>query len=323
VTDFLVKTLPDLFNVEFTREMEEELDLVEEGKVEWTSMMRRFYDDFIKWLGEAKMHGAPEKNSAARLLELFSKVSFPPPPETAGKRRAPKTDGSFFESLRKAFDEKGGMSARQYAALCNLAAKYADQVPELAEFAPEVDEKSAEMQQKAAAVDWSPVFAALDKVEIPSVPAKGGRRVFDARKFYESFKKQYASGRALSEKQLGVLRRIVSDLQEKIPEPTAVLALFDNVLPPVENSKKQTAAPATAGEPAQQDAGKDDLDFLASVTQWDDPVKKGRRVYDDREFYNSIAQQKAKGRSLSGKQLAALAKLAAKYRDKVTQQTAQ
>lgn len=321
VTDFLVNTLPGLFNVEFTREMESELDLVEEGKIEWTSMMRSFYGDFSKWLDEAKMHGAPEKDSAARLLELLSKVDFPKESVPAGGR-GQKSDASFLASLRKNFETRGNMSSRQYGALCNLAAKYVAVVPELAEYVQPAEKKSDAAQQKSAAVDWSPVFAALDQVVFPAPETKDGKKGFDAAKFCKSFKKQYAAGRNLSVKQLGVLRRIVSDLQEQIQDADKLLALFDDVIP-APPAKNTAAGKVSRTEPTSPDQGWEDLDFLASVTRWDEPVKKGRRVYDDRIFYDSLAKQKAKGKKLSEKQLAALAKLAAKYRDKVTQDVTQ
>ena len=36
VNDLLVESFADLFNVEYTARMEEELDEIEEGKMEWT-----------------------------------------------------------------------------------------------------------------------------------------------------------------------------------------------------------------------------------------------------------------------------------------------
>lgn len=55
------------------------------------------------------------------------------------------------------------------------------------------------------------------------------------------------------------------------------------------------------------------LEGLSKVTQWAEPVKRGRFTYDDREFYESIAKQHASGRILSDRQVAALKKMAAKY----------
>jgi len=55
------------------------------------------------------------------------------------------------------------------------------------------------------------------------------------------------------------------------------------------------------------------LEGLSKVTQWAEPVKKGRFTYDDKEFYESIAKQHGSGRVLSDRQVAALKKMASKY----------
>jgi len=53
VTDLLVESFPDVLNVEFTASMEDELDAVEEGKEQWTQVMRRFWVPFSKDLDRA------------------------------------------------------------------------------------------------------------------------------------------------------------------------------------------------------------------------------------------------------------------------------
>ncbi|MBR1444274.1 MAG: topoisomerase DNA-binding C4 zinc finger domain-containing protein, partial [Firmicutes bacterium] len=44
----------DIINIDFTAKMEEELDEVEEGKIEWKDILRKFYPDFDKLLVEAE-----------------------------------------------------------------------------------------------------------------------------------------------------------------------------------------------------------------------------------------------------------------------------
>src|SRR5581483_6529902 len=56
VTDLLVESFPDVLNVEFTAGMEEELDLIEEGKESWVRAMRRFWEPFAKDLERAEVH---------------------------------------------------------------------------------------------------------------------------------------------------------------------------------------------------------------------------------------------------------------------------
>ena len=43
VNDLLVESFPDIFNVDFTAQMEERLDKVEEGEEDWVKLLRRFY----------------------------------------------------------------------------------------------------------------------------------------------------------------------------------------------------------------------------------------------------------------------------------------
>lgn len=48
INDMLVETFPDIIEVNFTAEMEQRLDLVEENKQEWHEMIGEFYDPFKK-----------------------------------------------------------------------------------------------------------------------------------------------------------------------------------------------------------------------------------------------------------------------------------
>jgi DNA topoisomerase-1 len=56
VNDLLVESFDDLFNVQYTAHMEEELDEIEEGKMRWTDTLAEFYDKFTKDLESAKQH---------------------------------------------------------------------------------------------------------------------------------------------------------------------------------------------------------------------------------------------------------------------------
>ena len=50
VSDLLVEFFPGIMDVRFTAEMEEDLDEVEEGKVEYAELLKNFYEPFIKEL---------------------------------------------------------------------------------------------------------------------------------------------------------------------------------------------------------------------------------------------------------------------------------
>ena len=54
VSDLLVQAFPDILEVGFTAQLEEDLDQVEEGHENWVDTLRRFYKPFQKRLGEAK-----------------------------------------------------------------------------------------------------------------------------------------------------------------------------------------------------------------------------------------------------------------------------
>ncbi len=46
VDDILIKTFPDILNIEFTANMEEKLDKVEDGGTDWVSVIKEFYGPF-------------------------------------------------------------------------------------------------------------------------------------------------------------------------------------------------------------------------------------------------------------------------------------
>src|SRR5690349_7145309 len=53
VNDLLVETFDDIFNEKYTARMEEELDEIEEGKIQWQDALREFYGKFSKDLEHA------------------------------------------------------------------------------------------------------------------------------------------------------------------------------------------------------------------------------------------------------------------------------
>lgn len=56
VTDLLLESFDDIFDVRYTARMEEELDDIEEGKRDWRVAMSEFYDKFDKDLKHAEEH---------------------------------------------------------------------------------------------------------------------------------------------------------------------------------------------------------------------------------------------------------------------------
>jgi DNA topoisomerase-1 len=56
VNDLLVESFAELFNVQYTARMEQELDEVEDGKLAWTAALKEFYDKFTVDLEAAQTH---------------------------------------------------------------------------------------------------------------------------------------------------------------------------------------------------------------------------------------------------------------------------
>ncbi len=87
VSELLVKSFEDIFDVGFTARMEEELDEIEEGKLPWRKSVKDFYDRFEDDLEQAKGEmesykaGIPtgqkcEKCGQGELLERISRHGF-------------------------------------------------------------------------------------------------------------------------------------------------------------------------------------------------------------------------------------------------------
>lgn len=60
VNDFLLKGFPELINVDFTSQLEEQLDAVEEGTKQWVAAVRDFYLPFTREMERAKTIPGPK-----------------------------------------------------------------------------------------------------------------------------------------------------------------------------------------------------------------------------------------------------------------------
>src|SRR5487761_306933 len=87
VSELLVKSFDDIFDVSFTARMEEELDEIEEGRLRWKDSVKEFYSHFERDLEQAKgdmesyKAGIPtgrkcEKCGEGELLERISRLGF-------------------------------------------------------------------------------------------------------------------------------------------------------------------------------------------------------------------------------------------------------
>ncbi|QSH41288.1 type I DNA topoisomerase [Lentisphaerota bacterium ZTH] len=321
VCDFLISILPNLFEVDFTSKMETLLDNVEEGKLGWTQMLEKFYDSFSNWVEEAKAIGAPDAEKAGILLGQLEKIQNWAPAEKRGRRTY--DDSKFYKSIRDKYAEEPKLTARQWGVLLRLGAKYIAELPELKalsekhDFAGELEEavaKQKELEEKLAngpsetdIKRMKHVLSFFEKVQWAE-PVKRGRRTYDDKKFFTSFTKQVDQGRLLSEKQLGVLQRFAVKYREGIEQYEALCRLIG--IDPNQTEEEVDAG----GKPAEQDPEVQKmLDTMAKVTAWAEPVKKGKRVFDDKAFFESLAKQASAGRKLSPRQAGALKKLVVKY----------
>ncbi|MCP3965392.1 MAG: type I DNA topoisomerase [Lentisphaerae bacterium] len=321
VCDFLIGILPNLFEVDFTSRMETMLDNIEEGELGWTQMLEKFYESFSKWVDEAKSIGAPEEEKARTLLAELEKIQNWAPAEKRGRRTY--DDSKFYKSIRDKYQEEPKLTAKQWGVLLRLGAKYLADLPNLKSiaqefsFSEELEEAIAKQKEIEEKIANGPseedikrikhVLSFFDKVEWAE-PTKRGRRTYDDKKFFSSFTKQVDQGRILSEKQLGVLQRFAIKYRESI-------AQYEDLCKLLGINPDQTEEEVDSnGKPAEQEPEVQKmLDAMAKVSQWTEPVKKGKRVYDDKAFYESLAKQAAAGRKLSPRQAGALKRLVGKY----------
>lgn len=307
VNDYLIGdgNLAKLFNVKFTANMEEELDRIEEGRLSWTEMLKKFYGDFSAWVESAKFADAPDKNKAAELITLLDGVTDWAPPRGEGARKFdPK---KFFGSIKRNFNKNGALSGKQWTALLRLAVEHRKQLPELAAVATAAGyaaELEGLINSNPKPVDLDPVikavFEALDAVEWDE-PVKRGNTVYDDGKFINSLRSAFDGGKQLTPKQRDALRRLIDKYRLQLGDSYAELSRC------LGGDPKPVAPPEVAAEISALIAE------LEKVEEWMEPVKRGRRVYDDQSFFVSLSDHFKQRGSLSDKQLAALKRMATKY----------
>ena len=326
INDYLIASLPELFQVGFTADMEQQLDGVEEGKLQWTSMLSDFYRKFSEWLQTAKNEGAPGTDKAEALLRQLRSIGTWEKTESAAGKR-PFNEERFFHSVEDKYKKGSRVSAKQWEALLSLALKYRSVLPGLeaaaeeAGFADELRaaeekrrERMAELEERrrkqeearAAAPaqgEISKVFQAMSNLKWHA-PEKRRGREYDDSKFFDSLRKQSESGKVLTGKQLAALARIFEKYESQIPGAAELRPLLGVAEPP---------AADPAAEADRKKYVEELLNGFSKVEKWSEPVKRGRRVFSDEDFVASIRKQASQGHKLSEKQIAALSKLAAKY----------
>ncbi len=319
VNDFLVQQMPELFDIGFTAQMEEELDQVEEGKIVWEDMIRDFYDKFQKWLGSRAPVQTPSSSQAiSRILGLFP-AGFPfAPPVKRGNRTY--DDAKFRDSIEEQLGSGKALTERQWNALVAMVARYADQHPEMMDVAKELGleeqiHQFKEMVAKAAEtvpVEIPPavkkLFDAMKGVKWHE-PVKRGNRIYDDGKFYRSLAKQVEGGKGLSAAQIQALGKIASKYAGMIKNYDQLAAELGSA------AETAGAVPPVESSPLQKDKLEQLLAMAGEIKEWQ--TSSGRSRYNDEEFLGSLHRQLEQKGVLSEKQIAALLKVLGKYASQI------
>ena len=325
VNDFLLKVLPSLFEIDFTSRMESQLDEIESGKLAWTNMLAKFYEHFEPWLKAAKCYGAPEHEKAQAVIDQLATIQNWEKPVKVGRRTY--NDEKFFNSVKDKYAETQVLTAKQWGVLLRLAAKYSKELPNFSKIASkhdfqndwdeacekhkEVLKQQAEAPSEQEVARYKEMLAYFDNIKFDE-PTKRGKRTYDDKKFIGSFASQLDRGKILSEKQLAVLGRFAAKYKDQMqPDNFVALCKLIGVDP------EKPEAVMKDGKVVEQDPEVVKLlAELEKVTEWAEPVKKGKRVFDDREFIESLRKQAGNGKILSPRQVGALKRTAKKYLEK-------
>ncbi len=338
VNDFLVERMPELFNVGFTAEMEDALDQIEEGKLDWTVMLGKFYEQMQGWLGSHQLPPPLAKPTLAKLNTLLTKLfpddfAFDSPD---GQPSRGYDDGKFIGSIRQRALEKRNLTERQWKALFKTLGKYAtrdEKFFNLLEEAGLGEQIRLTIQANAERLAKEPqeldsqlaaLLEAMSKITFEKA-TKRNRRIYDDGKFFRSLKRQAENGSALSVAQLNALgqmaRKYASQLEDgedftellnRLDQSPAGASKGEN-LEAEENGDGASAAAAAAPDAARQERCQALLAMTREITAWRPAVNRGKQVYNNQEFVESLRTQFEQKGSLSDRQLAALSKMLGKY----------
>ncbi len=291
VNDLLVGNLPQLFDVGFTATMEESLDRIEEGQIEWAKMMEEFYVRFQDWMERCKEPPADAAKVDA-VLTMLEQVKEWGPEVKRGKRTY--SDERFVASVREQIGSRD-VSERQLAALVKLAIRYRQQIND-ADAALAGMGFSEELELDRAAPSNAEAERRFEVV--------AGMNLSETQAaFVASLKQQAERGSKLSARQIAALDRIIVQNAAQIENFEAV--------------KKDLGLSVDAAETAPDYESPELLELLGQVGQWQEPVKRGKRVFDDRAFFQSLKEQFDGKRALSPKQRYALRRLFFRYKAQI------
>jgi len=296
VNTMLVTHLNELFEVKFTAGMEELLDEIEAGKVEWTVMLRDFYTRFQGWMAAAKGPAA-DPVKVQDVLTLLGQVQAWGPETKRGRRTY--SDKKFVDSIQEQLtDAEKAISMRQLESIGRIAVRYREQIPEF-EAALTSAGLVAILEEKP---DVPPAVETLEKLSLLKTmefdpPTERRGRKFDDKSFVQSLQRRADQNRELSPAQLQVLNRMVLKYSERIPDFEAIRPRLGLEQEPQVEDNESAAL----------------LEQLKTVTEWKEAVSKGGKTFDDKTFFDSLSKQYAQRKSLTPRQKSALKRMAKKY----------
>ena len=293
VCDWLVKKLDALFSVGYTAKMEAELDKVEADKESMDSMLSGFYAKFLAAL-ESCREPAPDKKKFEFVFELLSGVSKWRPAKIEGRRKY--DDKAFVDSVKDQMAEGRPLSAKQLDFLIRMVSSYADQIPDA--------EKRLKEAGLGAGASLVPQKADDELVRYAFGVMKRIPGMFK-NPFLKSLNDQYERGRGLSMKQFKILAKAVGENAAMLDDCDEIRAKLAEFVP--DGFSGSETDPAVPGL----------LKLVMSITEWRPVQRKGRKVYDDKAFVESLSDQFAMRHSLSNRQAMALRRIAIVYKDKI------
>ena len=140
----------------------------------------------------------------------------------------------------------------------------------------------------------------MEKVTYAEPSERNGRK-YDDEAFVGSLRGRVEGGRSLTVNQRRALDRLVMKYASQIPGIEGMRAELE--LPDPANSEDKESGPL--------------LEALKQVKEWNPPVKRGKREFNDESFYQSLSEQLEQKAALSERQRGALKRLVRRYREQI------
>ena len=293
VCDWLVKNMNDLFSVGYTAKMEAELDKVESEGEPMDAMLSAFYAAFLKSLPPPVP--PPDRSKFELVLKMLGEVKTWKEPKKVGKREY--NDEKFFTSCREQFEKAARpMSARQLEFLVRMAMLYEGQIADCTARLRDAGlAAGSPLPPKADPALVAYCFAVMDRI--------GG---LEKNPFIKSLRDQHDRGRPLSMKQFTILARAIGENAGGLEDADEVREKLESFVP----GGFAEVQPPNPQIPKL-------LALFDSVTDWRPKARRGKRVYDDKDFVVSLTEQFERRHLLSPRQVQALKRVALIYKDQI------